>query len=563
MGAGTAYAATLETDAVLGTTTTAPTSVAPGANSFTINVWASGTVPGGKSGVATVADKYFMAADGTITASTAAADQSTLSFTPDYNYQQCASETPANALGCASNPFHVTATLVVPDGVAGVTGTLTVADTGSNGLQADGTPDTGVVRVGGPVNHAPTDPGAPWLAATSTSPNNTGAFTIGWAPATDPDAGDSVSYTLQQRDANDTAWTTAATGLSAPSYTFASEPEGSWTYRVQAVDTHAATSGWATDNAAIVVVDKSAPYAPQVTSPTGAAYTDGSGASWYRDSVTVSFTSDTTLSASGDPVLADTSPGSGVVSVTAPRTFDGTNVGADGSFSATGYATDAATNVSVGTTVAGFVDSQAPSVTATCPTSVLLHDPNATAGWTASDPAPSSGLATPASGSVALDTANVGTHTLTIPAGTASDHVGHQSGAASCTYQVAYAWNGFLQPINDTAHYLGSTTSIFKAGSSVPVKFQLTDALGQVVQEASPGPVWLAPVKGGALPSTATVDGSTYPTTDTASGYYRWDPTSSQYVYNWNTTKSAAGSYWRIGVKLDDGTTHYVSIGLK
>ncbi|MGZ4542573.1 MAG: PxKF domain-containing protein, partial [Mycobacteriaceae bacterium] len=120
-----------------------------------------------------------------------------------------------------------------------------------------------------------------------------------------------------------------------------------------------------------------------------------------------------------------------------------------------------------------------------------------------------------------------------------------------------------LQPINDTAHFIGSTTSIFKAGSTVPVKFQLTDALGQVVQEAAPGPVWLAPVKGGALPSTATVDESSYTTTATASGFYKWDPTSSQYIYNWNTTKSAAGSYWRIGVQLDDGTTHYVSIGLR
>jgi hypothetical protein len=194
---------------------------------------------------------------------------------------------------------------------------------------------------------------------------------------------------------------------------------------------------------------------------------------------------------------------------------------------------------------------------------VLLHAPSATANWTASDPAPSSGLASAAGGSVPLDTSSVGTHTVTIPAGTASDNVGHQSAAVSCSYQVTYAWNGFLQPINDTAHFIGSTTSIFKAGSTVAVKFQLTDALGQVVQEAAPGPVWLAPVKGGALPSTATVDESSYTTTGTASGYYKWDPTTAQYIYNWNTAKAAAGSYWRIGVQLDDGTTHYVSIGLR
>jgi hypothetical protein len=556
LGGGTAYAATLDTNAILGTTTSAPTIVAAGDNSFTIDVWADGNIPGNQPGVATVANRYFMAPDGTITASTAPADQTTLSFTAPYNYSQCGSNTPANVMGCASNPFHVAATLVVPAGTSGVTGRLTVADTGSNGLEADPTPDAGVVTVGA-VNHPPTDPGAPWLDAGSTTPNKTGEFTIGWTPSTDPDAGDSVTYVLQQRDANDFDWSTVATGLSSAAYTFASEPEGSWTYRVQAVDNHGATSNWAADGSPIVVVDKSAPFAPLVTSPTSAAYTDGAGHQWYRDSVTVAF------APNGDPQLADTSPGSGVLSVSAPVTFDGSSVAVDGSFSTTGYATDVATNVSAGSTVAGYVDAQAPAVTATCPTSVLLHAPSATANWTASDPAPSSGLASAAGGSVPLDTSSVGTHTVTIPAGTASDNVGHQSAAVSCSYQVTYAWNGFLQPINDTAHFIGSTTSIFKAGSTVAVKFQLTDALGQVVQEAAPGPVWLAPVKGGALPSTATVDESSYTTTGTASGYYKWDPTTAQYIYNWNTAKAAAGSYWRIGVQLDDGTTHYVSIGLR
>ena len=61
------------------------------------------------------------------------------------------------------------------------------------------------------------------------------------------------------------------------------------------------------------------------------------------------------------------------------------------------------------------------------------------------------------------------------------------------TYGVTYRFDGFLQPINDTAHQIGTSTSVFKAGSTVPVKFQLKNAAGSVVQSAT-APVWLTPV---------------------------------------------------------------------
>ncbi len=44
---------------------------------------------------------------------------------------------------------------------------------------------------------------------------------------------------------------------------------------------------------------------------------------------------------------------------------------------------------------------------------------------------------------------------------------------------------------------------------------------------------------------------------------YRWDATSQQYIYNWKTASSQVGSYCRVGVKLDDGQTYTVNIGLK
>lgn len=547
VAASAAYAGSLDTSASLSTAASTPSVVSVGDNAFSIYVSATGNAPSTQQTTATIVTRYTMATDGTITASSAPTDRTTLTFA-SYNYSGCPS---ANApQGCPTNAFVVTADLVVAAGTPGGTGgTLTVADTGSNGLSTDETPARGFVQVA-TSNHAPSMPGAPTLDAGSITPNNTGDFTVDWAGSTDQDAGDTVTYTLQKRDADDLDWTTVATGLSTNSYTFAGEAEGSWRYQVQAADNHGATSAFATDAAPIVVVDETAPNAPtSSTVPATAAYVDG-GNNWYADSVTVNF------AANGDPALADTSAGSGVASVSAGSTFDSGNVNADGSFSVTGYATDNAGNKSDGTTVDGYVDWQAPTVHVTCPaTTVLLHA-TTSASWTAADLG--SGLATAASGSVPLDTSAVGSHTATVPAGTATDNVGHTSDAATCTYNVGYAFSGFLQPINDTAHQIGTSISVFKAGSTVPVKFQLKDAAGNAVQ-SSALPVFSRSARIGACdPSTLAESVFNDPAfTDTA---YRWSQP--QYIYNWSTKGLAAGEY-RVWASFDDGTKRSVDICLQ
>jgi TRAP-type uncharacterized transport system substrate-binding protein len=40
------------------------------------------------------------------------------------------------------------------------------------------------------------------------------------------------------------------------------------------------------------------------------------------------------------------------------------------------------------------------------------------------------------------------------------------------------------------------------------------------------------------------------------------DTTAQQYIYNWKTP-TAGGRYYQIGVKLDDGQTCFVNIGLR
>jgi hypothetical protein len=130
------------------------------------------------------------------------------------------------------------------------------------------------------------------------------------------------------------------------------------------------------------------------------------------------------------------------------------------------------------------------------------------------------------------------------------------TGTTTGTYRVIYRFDGFLQPINDTAHQVGTSTSIFKGGSTIPVKFQLMRANGTVVA-ANAAPVWLTPAKG--APMSLPVGESLYSAAADSGSTYRYD--TSQYLYNWKTT--ASGNYYRIGVSLDDGQTYYVNIGLR
>jgi len=149
----------------------------------------------------------------------------------------------------------------------------------------------------------------------------------------------------------------------------------------------------------------------------------------------------------------------------------------------------------------------------------------------------------------------VGTFTYTA---TAVDNAGNTN-TTTGTYQVVYRYDGFLQPINDTAHQVGTTTSVFKAGSTVPVKLQLKKSNGTVVQ-TNAAPVWLAPVKGSSM--NAPVDESVYTASADSGSTYRYDSSAQQYIYNWKTPNTG-GIYYRIGVTLDDGQSYFVNIGLK
>lgn len=151
----------------------------------------------------------------------------------------------------------------------------------------------------------------------------------------------------------------------------------------------------------------------------------------------------------------------------------------------------------------------------------------------------------------------LGVGTITATA-TAKDKAGNV-GTVSVTYQVNYAFGRVfcLQPVNDTDHDKGSGTSIFKGGSTIPIKFQLFDAYGRLVQ-AENAPVWVTPVSTGK--NGAAVNESNVVVSGDSGTSFRYD--GQQYHYNWNTGKNQIGQYWQAAVRLDDGTTQYVKIGL-
>jgi hypothetical protein len=222
--------------------------------------------------------------------------------------------------------------------------------------------------------------------------------------------------------------------------------------------------------------------------------------------------------------------------------------------SATGTVTDKAGN-SASATVSGIsIDKEPPTIT-----NVNVDNGDYTLGAV---PAATCTAADSYSGLVSCNVvvtggsaSGVGTFNYTA---TATDKAGNKS-TQTGSYKVRYAFDGFLQPINDTAHQVGLATSVFKAGSTVPVKFQLKNSSGQVVQAAT-APVWLTPVKGGAM--SMPIDETVQTVTADSGTTFRYDATAQQYIYNWKTP-TPGGSYYQIGVKLADGQVYYVNIGLR
>ena len=332
-------------------------------------------------------------------------------------------------------------------------------------------------------------------------------------------------------------WTDDATAIDPANCTTSSTTTGEFGTPGQTLTATCANVAGATGTASVTIdnVDKTAPgiTAAATTDPDG---TDG----WYTTDVTIHYTC--TDDASGIPDGA--CPADDVLS------DDGSAVS-----SAARTVTDAAGNTSDPSGVVTVkIDTTGPTIGAAIDPNPVLLNGDAQVTPDATDKV--SGVVSQSCD--ALDTSSVGVHTVSC---TATNGAGLTT-TADVLYRVIYRFDGFIQPINDTGHALtcGSPcpASTFKGGSTIPVKFALTDANGVSVQPAV-APLWVTPRKGAATNSAVDEQDVSEPATTDATYRLRGD----HYAYNWSTKGFATGFFWRIGVTLDDGQTYSVNIALR
>jgi len=168
--------------------------------------------------------------------------------------------------------------------------------------------------------------------------------------------------------------------------------------------------------------------------------------------------------------------------------------------------------------------------------------------------------ATPVPSGTALPAGAIGTYALSV---TATDKAGN-SVTGSVNYRVVYGWSGFSQPINDPA---GSNQSDFKKGSTVPVKFTLTDANGVRLDDTTAQAVannCAATITWARTTGTAGAVDETVNTDPASSGRcFRYDPAAHQFIYNLGTKDLQAKTNYTITATLPDGSHHAVTVGLR
>ena len=145
---------------------------------------------------------------------------------------------------------------------------------------------------------------------------------------------------------------------------------------------------------------------------------------WNNTDVTVSFS------------CADTGPVQSGIEINTVAGETVTTEGKNQSVTNTGVCTDAAGNTADPVTVSNInIDKTPPEVTITLPgTGEYALNQSITATWSATDAL--SGVVSPVSGTVSIDTSSVGTKTFTLPAGTATDKAGNSSLIVTKSYSV-------------------------------------------------------------------------------------------------------------------------------
>jgi hypothetical protein len=135
------------------------------------------------------------------------------------------------------------------------------------------------------------------------------------------------------------------------------------------------------------------------------------------------------------------------------------------------------------------------------------------------------------------------------------------SNEPTASVTVNYNLSGILQPINDTRN--GQPTSLFKSGSTIPVKVQVTDCDGSYPSNLT---LNVSAYLIGSNPPTTGVDeaASTVPPTSGTQMRFTGAP-DNQYIYNL-ASKNLADPTATYNVKVtlqQTGQTTLATIGLK
>jgi HYR domain len=141
----------------------------------------------------------------------------------------------------------------------------------------------------------------------------------------------------------------------------------------------------------------------------------------------------------------------------------------------------------------------------------------------------------------------LGTTTVTCKATDAAGNTGEKQ----FTVAVTAAWSNVLQPVNTDG------SSIFKLGSTVPVKFQLTGASAGISNLTAR--LYLQRVSAGGTGSDIEAISTSNATTG---NLFRYDATAGQYIFNLATKTLSAGTY-KLRIDLSDGVLHTVNITLR
>jgi hypothetical protein len=116
-----------------------------------------------------------------------------------------------------------------------------------------------------------------------------------------------------------------------------------------------------------------------------------------------------------------------------------------------------------------------------------------------------------------------------------------------CTYVVKYNFIGFFQPVDNPP-----VVNIGRAGRTIPIKFQLTDAQGNLITSMTPLPVTMRVLEVACTSFTSDpVDPYVIPDTS-GSTSLRYDPMANQWIFNWQTAKGMAGKCYQIVVLQND-----------